>query len=180
MSRRSGRRYISNFSQDGDDCRCGCAGKDPWHASNFRRVIRDDNGVDGWALFPWGASRVTKADGSAFWFLVDDADRDRVIDGELSAHPGAAKHNDAKARAKTPERIAAREAKRIAAREAKRLASARDCARWTFDRLCAVSDDPKHVPSTWSKVAAYCGADAAKWWQACAQAKRKLEEIANA
>ena len=80
--------YISNFAHAGKNCDCGCKGKDPWHKSSFRRVIRDDDGEEGWALFPWGASRVTRNTDPTVktrWYLVDDADRARVINGEKSA-----------------------------------------------------------------------------------------------
>lgn len=58
-----------------DPCRCGCYGKDPWHARSFRRVVRDvvqypepkkvktssgeyDAMGEGVAKFPWGDSIV--------------------------------------------------------------------------------------------------------------------------
>ena len=58
-----------------DPCKCGCAGRDPWHAASFQRVVRKVIEVDptpavtrwgvrstivarGTARFPWGADAV--------------------------------------------------------------------------------------------------------------------------
>ena len=75
-------------------CRCGCKGKDPWHAATFRRVVHDQVPVrDGpekqgrvgrltWrvvargrARFPWGDEEVLRVEAGTVssWMLPDAA-----------------------------------------------------------------------------------------------------------
>ncbi len=45
-----------------EPCLCGCKGKDPWHARNFKRTVTvdlDDLTV-GFARFPWGIEEVVR------------------------------------------------------------------------------------------------------------------------
>ena len=164
MSRKPRIYNMNLFGRHIPHCGCGCEGGDPWHKKEYARVVRDVTDREGWALFPWGASRVTRDAPDDLW-EIDIDDRNDVGEGLPSAHPGAAKYNDARARAATPERVAARKAKRAAASRARqRDRDAADIARvpTMYTKLCEISDSPRHDLANIPHLLRYVGNDPAK------------------
>tara|TARA_R100000951_G_scaffold32909_2_gene27977 strand:+ start:2740 stop:3336 length:597 start_codon:yes stop_codon:yes gene_type:complete len=174
------RRYKTPILQSSFLNGCGCLEdnkcNDPWHKRKYRLIIRGASDLEGWARFPWGASRVYRETTETLLWWVDADDRARVAyNGEPSAHPGAAKHNDAKARAATPNRVAAREAKR----QAREVAQAIKSMKSAYARLCAESSAPQHTVANIPKLVALVGSNATTARRITRKAYAVLEEIRN-
>ncbi len=137
---------------------CGCLEdnkcNDPWHKDEYRLIVQDAGDLEGWARFPWGASRVYRETAKTSLWWVDADDKGRVGYGETSTHPGAAKHNDAVARAASPERVAARKARREARETQRTLDLAIEVTKYSYDRICKLNPNPATPRPSWAECLA--------------------------
>ncbi|MFA5376305.1 MAG: hypothetical protein WC455_11225 [Dehalococcoidia bacterium] len=61
-------------------CNCGCHGQDPWHKSNYRRLVNQTSDTEGWVKMPYSTKpvRVTRRAYDATHFGPWIVDRDSI------------------------------------------------------------------------------------------------------
>lgn len=62
-------------------CGCGCHGRDPWHKSSYRRIVRQTSATEGVVRLPMSTrpARVSRTDFGNGLFGMWIVDRDSIV-----------------------------------------------------------------------------------------------------